>query len=179
MTYVALLRGINVGGKNRVEMALLKQTFENAGLKDVSTYINSGNIIFSENNGLANATIVEKLEKAIEAVFGFYVKVLVRDSENIKKIANVLPKSWQNDKTMKCDIMFLWEKYETPKTLQLLTIKPGVDNVKYTSGTLIWRVDRENINNSGIRKILGSDIYKNMTIRNCNTFRKIHELIKI
>ncbi len=50
MVYVALLRGINVGGKNKVDMKMLKQTFENAGMTDVVTYINTGNIIFSHHN---------------------------------------------------------------------------------------------------------------------------------
>ncbi len=46
MIYVALLRGINVGGKNKIDMKLLKQTFERVGMNDVVTYINTGNIIF-------------------------------------------------------------------------------------------------------------------------------------
>lgn len=49
MVYIALLRGINVGGKNKIDMKMLKQTFEKAGMYDVLTYINTGNIIFSSS----------------------------------------------------------------------------------------------------------------------------------
>lgn len=51
MVYVALLRGINVGGNNKIDMKLLKQTFEQAGMNDVVTYINTGNIIFRTMDG--------------------------------------------------------------------------------------------------------------------------------
>jgi uncharacterized protein (DUF1697 family) len=54
MVFIALLRGINVGGKNKIDMKLLKQSFEQAGMNDVLTYINTGNIIFS-NNSLSKA----------------------------------------------------------------------------------------------------------------------------
>jgi uncharacterized protein (DUF1697 family) len=72
VVYVALLRGINVGGKNKMEMARLKATFESAGMKDVTTYINSGNVVFTDNRRKP-ATINRTLEKAIEADFGFAI----------------------------------------------------------------------------------------------------------
>ena len=57
MVYIALLRGINVGGKNKIDMKLLKQTFEQVGMKDVVTYINTGNIIFSYSGISKKGTI--------------------------------------------------------------------------------------------------------------------------
>ena len=78
MIYVALLRGINVGGKNKVEMRKLKATFEDAGMGNVTTYINSGNVVFTDNRRKP-PRIVSVLEEAIAADLGFEIKVLIRD----------------------------------------------------------------------------------------------------
>lgn len=175
MKYVALLRGINVGGKSRVEMVRLKSTFEKAGLTDVKTYINSGNIIFRDETR-SNKELVQILEQAIESDFGFYVKVLVRDQENILKIAEELPDDWTNDKAMKCNVMFLWERFDKPEVLESLTIKPDIDDVKYVAGAILWRVDKDKVTRSGMLKIIGTDLYRHMTIRNCNTLRKLRSM---
>ena len=80
MTYLALLRGINVGGKNKVEMARLKTLFESIGCSDVRTYINSGNVIFT--NGRVAARLRTSIEKAIAQEFGFDVRVVLRDLDS-------------------------------------------------------------------------------------------------
>lgn len=177
MKYVALLRGINVGGKNKVEMKRLKQTFEKVGTTDVLTYINSGNIIFTDTAHTAKQ-LAALLEAAIVKDFGFAVKVLVRDQKNIQAIAKALPSSWINDNTMKCDVLFLWEKYDNAKVMNQITIKPGLDDVEYMNGAILWRVDRQNVTRSGLLKIVGTDLYAHTTIRNCNTVRKLAALMQ-
>lgn len=176
MTYLALLRGINVGGNNKVDMKRLKAVFEQSGMTAVSTYINSGNVIFqSDTEDGAELTIV--LEKAIEHAFGFHVKVLVRSHAAMRKISDELPAEWVNDATMKTDVMFLWEGYDTPDVLQQVVIKPRLDRVKYVSGALLWSVDRSDVTRSGLLKIIGTDLYRHITVRNCNTFRKLVDLM--
>ncbi len=172
MKYVALLRGINVGGNRKVDMKQLKSVFEEVGMQNVITYINSGNIIF-ESDINSPVTIAGKLEAAIEQTFGFFVKVLVRDKKNILAIATALPDEWVNDTTMKCDVMFLWEKVAKKDVMSGLNIKPDIEDVKYVEGTILWRVDKENVTKSGILKLIGTDLYAHMTIRNCNTLRKL------
>lgn len=176
MTFVALLRGINVGGNNIVSMAALRKTFERLGLSKVSTYINSGNVIFqAETDSLEK--LAAQLEAAIEQDFGFLVKVLLRDFPSIQKIHTALPAHWVNDTNMKCDVMFLWEHVDTAAVLEQLTIKPLIDEVKYVPGAILWRVDRENVTKSGLLKLVGTQLYKAMTIRNCNTVRKLFALM--
>jgi uncharacterized protein (DUF1697 family) len=176
MIYVALLRGINVGGKNKVEMARLKTSFEAIGLSDVRTYINSGNILFSSDK--KPAVITTDIEAAIEKDFGFHVHVLLRDSTNIQALAKAVPLTQVNDTVMKTDIMFLWEDVDRKNVLQELTIKPGIDNVKYLPGAIIWNVKRDDASRSGLMKIIGTPLYKRMTIRNVNTLRKLVELMQ-
>ena len=80
MNYVALLRGINVGGNRKVPMADLKDCFEKLGHTEVKTYINSGNVIFtSETSDIQK--LREALENEIEKTFGFFVDVLVIDAK--------------------------------------------------------------------------------------------------
>lgn len=177
MIYVALLRGINVGGKNKVVMSKLKATFEDAGMKDVTTYINSGNVVFKDNRRKP-ATIAAAVEKAIERDFGFRIEVLLRDLPSIKRLLNSLPKQWTNDADMRCDVLFLWDRFDRKGIMQELTIKPDIEDVKYVPGALFWRVDRSNARKSSLPRIIGTDLYKGMTIRNANTVRKLGELMQ-
>jgi uncharacterized protein (DUF1697 family) len=175
--YVALLRGINVGGKNKVEMAKLKATFEKAEMSNVTTYINSGNVVFRDNRRKP-ATIASALEKAIEKDLGLPIRVLIRDLPAIKKVIKALPAAWTNDASMKCDVMFLWEGFDRKSILKELKIKPEIEEVVYVPGAIFWRIDRPNVTRSGMIKIVGTDLYKGMTIRNCNTVRKLAEMME-
>lgn len=178
MKYVALLRGINVGGNSKVEMKRLKAVFEKAGMHEVQTYINSGNVIFEEAKAAASDTskIASKLEKAIASEFGFVVRVLVKSLPEMKKIVGALHDSWATDKDQRCDIIFLWPEFDSKAVLKgpaLKWLKPDIDTVVYVKGALIWRFDRKHATKSGMPKIIGSALYKNSTARNCNTGRKL------
>lgn len=177
MIYVALLRGINVGGNSKVEMKRLKQVFEKIGQTNVSTYINSGNVIF-ESPEKNDETLVRKLENAIEKEFSFAIKVVVKSLKEMEVISEKLPDSWKNDLEMKTDIMFLSKDADSENILHSLKYKPELDNLIYTKGVLIWMVKRRDITKSGLLKIVGTPLYKQMTIRNCNTFRKLLSLLK-
>ncbi|MEC1376051.1 DUF1697 domain-containing protein [Heyndrickxia oleronia] len=177
MVYIALLRGINVGGKNKIDMKVLKQTFEKAGMKDVVTYINTGNIIFS-SKGKSQTELSRILEDAIHDDFGLQIKVVVRSIDDVRAIINAIPDTWKNDKDMKSDVMFLWDEIDDESILTKLVIKPIVDTVKYVPGAILWSVDKKNVTQSGMLKIIGSKLYKQVTIRNVNTARKIYELMQ-
>jgi uncharacterized protein (DUF1697 family) len=88
-TFIALLRGINVGGKNKIKMADLKSMFEAIGMSRVKTYIQSGNVLFESDQ--EEETLRQKLEKEIEVTFGFSVKVILRTSQELKKVAENCP----------------------------------------------------------------------------------------
>lgn len=177
MVYVALLRGINVGGKNKVEMNLLKETSRRAGMESVSTYINSGNVIFIDNKH-TKAQITELLQKAIWEDFQLDIKVLVRDINDFENMMKVLPESWKNDENMRSEVLFLWEEVDKGTLPDEIKIKPEINSVLYVSGAILWSIDRKNITRSGMQKLIGTDLYKNMTIRNVNTTRKIYEIMK-
>lgn len=169
MRYIVLLRGINVGGNNKVNMTELKTALETAGFQNVTTYINSGNLLLDTSVD----NVAEAVEEVIELTFGFPVYVIALSKDSFLKIAKALPADWTNDTTMKTDVMFLWQDVDSPEIIKEVTIKPELDRVLYVPGALLWSVDRPNITRSGMLKLVGTDLYKRMTIRNCNTVRKL------
>ncbi|EOR25042.1 MULTISPECIES: DUF1697 domain-containing protein [Clostridium] len=177
MIYVALLRGINVGGKNKIDMKLLKETFILAGMESVITYINSGNVIFTDMKH-TKSEIAEFLEEAIFRDFQLNIKVLIRSQNDFEHMMKILPESWKNDKTMRSDVLFLWEEFDRETVINEFKINKEVDTVIYVAGAILWTLDKANITKSGLNKLVGTDLYKKMTVRNVNTTRKIYEIMK-
>jgi uncharacterized protein (DUF1697 family) len=176
MVYVALLRGVNVGGTGKVAMPQLKAVFEAIGMSSVRTYINSGNVIFT-TDAADNARLTKVIEDAIEQRFGFAVRVLVRDVDEIRSVVEALPMDWANDEATKCDVFFLWPEVDTPAVVERLDHDPDVDDVRYTPGAVIRRVDRKSAPRSRLTRVVSTPLYQQMTIRNCNTARKLLELM--
>ena len=174
MKYVALLRGINVGGKTRVEMPRLKAAFEQLGYKNVSTYINSGNVIFESQK----APDESDLEIAIRREFKLDVPVIVRSQENLRELVNDIPAGWTNDKEQKTDVMFLWREIDNKDILTKAAVKPEIEKTLYLPGALVWNIGREHVDKGGGIKLIKTDIYPKMTIRNINTVRKLNQLME-
>src|SRR4029077_14102872 len=156
-------------------MAAVKEALVAAGMSDVRTYINSGNVIFS-----TRASDVQRLtartEKALEQHIGMAIKVLVMDHKALKAMVDAIPRNWVDDKTMRTYVLLLWKELDNRGILDRLPIKPGVDELKYTPGAVIWRVDRENVGRSQMNRLVGTPVYKKITIRSANTMRKLNEL---
>src|ERR1700738_3600458 len=175
MTYVAFLRGVNVGGKSIVSMAAIKEALVALGLSDVRTYINSGNVIFStQASGVQQLTA--RIEKALDQHTGMAIKVLVMDHRTLKKMVDAIPRNWVDDKTMRTYVLLLWKELDDRSILDSLPTKPGVDEIKYTPGAVVWRVDREDVGRSQMNRIVGTPMYKKITVRSANTMRKLNEL---
>ena len=174
--YVALLRGVNVGGKGIVSMAALAETFRDLGFEDVRTYLNSGNVIFSARPA-PESKLSAKIERAIANDTRLPVSVLVLDDSAVRSIVAAIPKTWVTDASVRTDVLFLWPDVDEPAVLDRLQRNPDVDEVRYTKGAVIWRIDRANASRSRETRIVGTPLYKRMTIRNANTTRKLHELL--
>jgi uncharacterized protein (DUF1697 family) len=175
MIYVAFLRGVNVGGNSIVSMAAIRDALVALGLSDVRTHINSGNVIFSTRASDAQRLTV-RIEKALEQHTGMAIKLLVMDHKALKKIVDAIPRTWVDDKTMRTYVLLLWKELDDRGILDRLAIKPGVDELRYTPGAVVWRVDRANVGRSQMNRIVGTPIYKKITIRSANTMRKLNEL---
>ena len=97
--YIALLRGINVGGKNLIPMQALITEFEKLGAKDIATYIQSGNVVFSGSASLAKQ-LPEQLPKAVQAAFGFTPQLLILEPKALAEAVNKNPFSAQDPKAL-------------------------------------------------------------------------------
>ena len=176
MTYVALLRGVNVGGNRRIEMAKLKATFERLRFQAVRTYINSGNVIFRSKSRNREA-LTSKIEAATEEDFGERLAVLLRDLDQMKKLVAKIPAGWVNDQRTRCDVLFLWPEFDRRTVLKEFPINPDIEDVRYLRGAVVWRIDAKNVTRSRRTKIFGSSLYRGLTVRNVNTVRKLAQLM--
>lgn len=175
MRYVALLRGINVGGKAKVEMTRLKAVFEKAGATEVSTYINSGNVLFTDSR--QPNELVTLIESSIESEFGFKVPIVLRTANQIKTLIESIPSEWTNDTVQRTDVMFLWDEIDNENILQAVHSNPEIERTMYVPGALIWNIGRQNVMRGSAIKLVNTSLYKQMTIRNINTVRKIQTLL--
>ena len=174
-SYVALLRGINVGGHAAIDMKRLKAVFELLDLHHVRTYINSGNVLFQSEK--EPSLLIPLIEKAIQDHFGILVPVILRDAREIQAMVEAFPKDWKNDEDQKTDILFLNEGFDGPTALLLIKTNPQVDTLIALPKAIGWSVDRKNYTQSGMKKFIETTVYKNMTARNINTLRKLSALL--
>lgn len=175
LSYVALLRGINVGGQSIVAMTDLKASFERMGFDQVRTYINSGNVVFDAGNRKADG-LRRHIERSLSADLGRDMTVVVRDTGQVGAVVAALPSSWQNDGDYRSEVYFS-DLFMAPDGLELLPLTPGLEEVLFVPGAVLCRIPRPLLTKSRLTKIVGTDLYRQLTARNLNTVRKLHDLL--
>lgn len=177
-TYVALLRGINVGGKNLIRMSDLKACFEAQGFENVSTYIQSGNVIFSAPASSA-ATLTAALEAALGKTFGYAARIVLRTRKQLDETVRLAPKGFGKDPAKyRYDVLFLMEAITAAAALDVVPCKEGVDQVHAGKGALYFSRLISKATQSRLNKLVALPIYKSMTIRNWNTTTKLLALMQ-
>jgi uncharacterized protein (DUF1697 family) len=176
-TFVALLRGVNVGGNNMISMSELTECVQGLGFSDVRTYINSGNVVFR-----ARARNPRKLEEDIEAAidrrFSASIRVLVRDLDQMRALVEDIRRTWtQEDKGERRNVMFLAQEIDSEDLLEQLKPKPEIEAVSYRPGALLWSASRRALSRSEMVKLNRMKIFQAMTIRNPNTTQRLYELM--
>jgi len=169
MKYIALLRGVNAGKRRRVEMKKLKTLFESLGCANVSTYLNSGNVIFDSSK--KQDEISEEIISCLKKNLGFEIQTIVKTEKQIKEIAKAIPREWQNDSTQRTDVAYLFESIDSSQTLDEFPVKKEYLNIRYIPGAIYWNVDRKYVLKSQLYKLIGHPLYQMMTVRNVNTAR--------
>ena len=176
MVFVALLRGINVGGNCTVNMKELKNYFEELGYKGVKTYINSGNVIF-QVSGKSQRVLEYEIEKLLESRYSFRIRVLVRDIHEIKKLLESVPVMWNVQREWKNNIIFLSPLIDSSDILHNFFPKTEIEEVYYHPGALLWSAKSSDLTHSTMIKINKSPLYKEMTVRGLNTINKIYQIM--
>jgi uncharacterized protein (DUF1697 family) len=179
MKYVALLRGINVGGNHRVLKAEFKAVLENLGFQNVMIYINSGNAVFSCDD----VPVASDVQAVLETHFGFSIPTLILSGEKIKAIAAAIPSAWTNDAPQpdkagyKSDVLYLFDEVNSPDVLERIGYKPEVETMYYVDGAVLANISRVNQSKYSLLRVVGTPLYRQMTIRNITTAKKLAELV--
>ena len=175
--FVALLRGVNVGGNNMISMKSLKESFMTMGFKEVTTYINSGNIIFKSKEDDARK-LESKIEKMLSKEYQLDSKVVVRNLPEMEKLVKNLPRSWGEDSDWRYNVIFLRHTIDSEKILSELPAKTDIEEIVYRPGTLLWSSQATEYNRTNFAKLASRKIFRDMTVRNLNTTKKLYEMMK-
>lgn len=177
--YLILLRGINVGGKNKILMADLKKCLEELGFSDVSTYIASGNVILKSDKS-ANK-IQAQIEEALPKSFKLdseLIKVLVLTRKQIQTVIDNKPEGFGDEpKKYHSDAIFLMG-IDVAEAMRVFDPREGVDKVWKGDGVIYSQRLSSQRTKSRLGKIVGTPAYKSMTIRSWNTTTKLLELLR-
>jgi uncharacterized protein (DUF1697 family) len=175
--YVALLRGINVGGKNLIKMAALRACFEAHGFGDVVTYIQSGNVVFTSGES-GRAELERRIEAMLAAAFAYRASVVLRSRKQIQDVVERAPDGFgAQPARYRYDVIFLKDSLAASTALESVPTRPGVDRAYAGKGVLYFSRLVSKATQSRLGRIMSMPIYQRMTIRNWNTTTRLVELI--
>ncbi|MFD1902230.1 DUF1697 domain-containing protein [Enterococcus termitis] len=177
--YVALLRGVNVGGKNKIAMPVLKKAFEDHGFLDVVTYINSGNIVFTSPSQEIR-TLIKKSERIIKETFGLDIPVMIVSKNELEDLLQHTPKWWgDSNKEIIHYAIFLIPPICIEEVFEAVgEIKPEYEQITHHNNVIFWSAPRETFSKARWSKIASSSVNNHVTIRNANTISKLLSLTK-
>ena len=178
MRYILFLRGINVGGKNKISMTDLKALLENAGFENLDSYINSGNLFFSSAE--SREACILKIRKVLDRNYDFSIPFALLTKEEYLEEQAELP-AWWEEKLARRDVLFFSCGMNNSDILNFIE-KSTFYNEKVYVGkqAVFWgKMDEaEFLKTTYHKKLIKQDFYKQITIRNGNTFNKIAEILR-
>ncbi len=176
--YIALLRGINISGKNKISMPDLKMALTEKGFADVKTYLNSGNVIFSDNETDA-VKLAERIREIISESFQLEIPVFVISQDELKVLLSKAPAWWGSDnKDIYDNLIFAIAPY----SIEIVAEKIGeptaeLEKVELCGNAAFWSFDCKLYAKANWwKKTAAPGIGEMITIRTANTLRKIVEM---
>ena len=178
MRYLALLRGINVGGKNLIRMPDLCRVFEAAGCAAVATYIQSGNVLF-ERRPESTAKLTLAFEAALEAEFACAPRVVVLTLDQLGRVVEAAPPGFGAEPDRyRYDVIFLKPPARAPSILPTIALADGVDEAFAENEVLYLRRLTARASQSRFSKLTKHSAYGSMTVRNWNTTTELWRRIR-
>jgi uncharacterized protein (DUF1697 family) len=178
MQFLALLRGVNVGGGNIIKMTDLKACFEAQALEHVATYIQSGNVLF-ESADIDSMQLVGRLEKALTKTFSPYqARIVLCSHAKLRQIVRKAPRGFgSKPKEYRYDVIYLKEPLTASEAMKSVPTRPGVDAAFVGPDVLYCSRRVARASESRLARIVAMPVYQNMTIRNWNTTTRILALM--
>ena len=178
-SYVALLRGINVGGRNLIRMSDLAACFSAHGFEDVATYIQSGNVLFraDEQN---RAELVARIEQMLSSAFDYRACVALRDADEMRAVVDEAPDRFGREPDrFRYDVVFLVPPLTPDAVMEDLAPREGVDRVWAGRDVLYFSRLTVRAAQSRLSRLASMPVYQRMTIRNWNTTTKLLQLMGV
>ena len=177
-TYLALLRGINVGGKNVIKMADLRNCFEAEGFRDVVTYIQSGNVIFCAPSSGPKA-LTNRIEKMLAASFDYEASVVIRSRRQMRAVVHDAPSGFgERPEAYRYDVIYLKAPLTATAAKECIPARPGVDEAWAGSGVLYYSRRIDQASRSYLSRLASMPVYQRVTVRNWNTTTRLLELME-
>lgn len=179
MKYLALLRGINVGGNNIIKKDALKACFEAAGLKSVLTYIQSGNILFSSDES-DKQKMAEGVQRELKKKLKNHIEMVIFTEEEYSKMLAAAHKTWGKDTDQKHNALFLLKDMSLKEMEEAFPeINGDYEQVSFAEGVVFWSGSKEHYTKTSyVKQLVKSPLYKQVTIRNSNTSFKLQGLFE-
>lgn len=176
--FLALLRGINVGGNNIIAKDDLRQCFEDLGFTNVRTYIQSGNILFRSNNSSVKE-LTAAVEAELSARFSYEAQAVILPHRKYKSAIAAAPNGWGTGEEQKHNAMFTLSSTTPRKVLALLGApKFDIETVSTGPGVIFWSVSKQHQAKTTMMKLVKDPVYQQMTVRNHNTVFKLLALFE-
>lgn len=179
MKYIALLRGINISGKNKIVMSELKKEFTNMGYKEVITYLNSGNVVFESDIKDKNA-IKNNIQLMIKDKFKFDIPIQVITSQELEELIIHSPDWWGKDnKEIYDNIIFIIPPTTYNEVFDTIGSPNEYEKIQEYKNNIFWSFDLKNYRKANWwSKTASTNISGKITIRTANTMKKILEISK-
>jgi uncharacterized protein (DUF1697 family) len=176
--YIALQRGVIVGGNHMLPMAELKAAMTADGFTEVSTYIQSGNVIFSWEDAEAE-TLQTRIGALIETKYGFRVPVCVLSPKELHEALAAAPEWWNAGQDAKHNAIFVIPPATVEDVYaQVGQMKPEYERAAHHGRVIFWSAPMATYSRTRLSRVVGSKVYDSITIRNANTALKLCELTK-
>jgi uncharacterized protein (DUF1697 family) len=177
-TIVSLLRGINVGGRNKIAMRDLKQTFADLGFVEPVTYIQSGNVVAGTRRANGPA-LVRTIERGLSDAFGYEARVVVLDLAQMRTVVRQIPKDWDvDDSSMRYNVIFPTSAISPKELRRRVSPKPDIEAAVAGNHALYWSAPFATATRTAMVKLSAHADYGELTIRNLRTTMKLLELME-
>lgn len=174
--YAALLRGINVGGRNKLAMSDLRRAFEDDGFERVGTYIQSGNVVFETT--APQRTLEHRIERLLDDHLQTPPVVVVRSHRQLRTVVEQAPPEFlaQADTHLR-DCVFLKHPLTAEQTMEIVRLRDGVDHAWPGPDVVYFSRLEAQRTKTLMNKIVAAREYRLMTIRNWATTTKVLALL--
>ena len=179
MEYVALLRGINVGGNNKVVMSELREQVAAGGFGHVRTYINSGNLIFEAEDDASHEDVAQRVEDLLASRYDFPIRVVLLTAQDYLEELHNLPDWWHGEGARR-DALFFTRGLDRAHVRECIeAMELGDEAVYFGEHAVFWGKfhEKEFLKTAYHKRLLREDFYRQVTIRSGSTVEKIASML--